>query len=930
MTVQAPERPAAAAPAAPEPSASLAAPQVAPLRICIAAAAATAGAGWMAASLFRGIAPRLTVIAGAILGAGMVALSYRTRRPSLVQYLVAPVAVVVGALLVLPDARGGADLVSLVAEALRGGGLAQPPLPFDPGWRFVLIVLMAMLSAAAASMPIALARPKLAVAFPMPVVLGGALLAPPGGEATNAAVAIGFLLTGLAISYGAELAADGEGGAFERKRLIRGGALLVLLAVAMVAIGQARFLFPTTATDRVVPAQRPTASQVLPDRVLFEVRSNDVGPWRLGVLDSYDGEAWLLPSYDPGRLVDLPDDGSVNLPPATIATDRATSETVFSIGALEGHVLPVPPGAITIGRLGARVQLDPETRALRLPESSLRTGFEYTVVAVAPPSGRELSAAPSPPAWTGAYLEVPEAPNEVVAMLAKAPRNAWDRLQFARAALYRRVIAAGAGHAAEVPPVRVAELLRGTEATPYEITAAEALIARWAGIPARIGYGFYAGERATPTSAVATVRPLHGATWLEAYFEGFGWVPVVGVPPRARSSLSEDEKNPNANVRPSDELALTVHVPIELRSVKLLYVTVRYWTFVALGWLTGLLALWWALPGVFKVLRRMRRARWARAGGPRARISVAYAELRDAAADLGIEATVISPLGFVDALANDDEHAELAWLVTRALWGDLTRDTRDGDAIAAEEMARSVRQRLVRAQPFATRLLAIGSRTSLREPYSAEVPNLWPGWAHHGIRAHRARRRKARAAQRALGALLLLTLGACGGGAPSTRVNTLPTRLAPARIGAITFEREPRAERAYQLAGDASLVAQGRVFSVRDGDTIEASLQAVAFEPGIDARDLDVRRGLLGSIGGGRFTLQRAGAERFYVRDLPEQRILLWFTPDGGSMLLLDARRAFVEADATFGAILRYVQGIEDAPAGPEPLPYDPRRGAGA
>ena len=30
----------------------------------------------------------------------------------------------------------------------------------------------------------------------------------------------------------------------------------------------------------------------------------------------------------------------------------------------------------------------------------------------------------------------------------------------------------------------------GATATPYEIVAAEALLARWAGVPARIGFGF--------------------------------------------------------------------------------------------------------------------------------------------------------------------------------------------------------------------------------------------------------------------------------------------------------------------------------------------------------------------------------------------------------------------------------------------------------
>ena len=68
---------------------------------------------------------------------------------------------------------------------------------------------------------------------------------------------------------------------------------------------------------------------------------------------------------------------------------------------------------------------------------------------------------------------------------------------------------AGAGNPVDVPPVRVAEFLDGKEATPFEITAAEVLLARWAGVPARLGYGYYDPQGA------AEIRPRNGATWLD-------------------------------------------------------------------------------------------------------------------------------------------------------------------------------------------------------------------------------------------------------------------------------------------------------------------------------------------------------------------------------------------------------------------------------
>ena len=53
-------------------------------------------------------------------------------------------------------------------------------------------------------------------------------------------------------------------------------------------------------------------------------------------------------------------------------------------------------------------------------------------------------------------------------------------------------------------------MLAGGEATPYEITAAEVMLARWAGIPARIGFGFSdAPPRGELKSKVTTVPSDH-------------------------------------------------------------------------------------------------------------------------------------------------------------------------------------------------------------------------------------------------------------------------------------------------------------------------------------------------------------------------------------------------------------------------------------
>ncbi|MGH2830923.1 MAG: DUF3488 and transglutaminase-like domain-containing protein, partial [Actinomycetota bacterium] len=727
--------------------------------------------------------------------------------------------------------------------------------------------------AASCSVALSLRRPKLALLTPLPLLAGAAILQPQGAAALSGGVTIALLLAGLAVSYGADLAAGADASAgFERRRLA-GGAVVVLLLVAGVAgVSRAGFLFPDQPRSRVVPPQRPAQPLPQPDRVLFTVESRGSGPWRFGVLDEYDGTGWLLPPFDESRFRAIPADGTLG------AASRATQTATFRIAGLGGHLLPVPASPLKIEGLRVAAQIDPRTGALRLPDERVRDGFTYTIEFLVAPTGRQLSSSAPPSSSMRAFLGVPAPPNEVLALLENAPENLWDRLQFARARFYQKVVAAGAGIPADVPPRRVVEMLGGGEATPWEITAAEALLARWAGVPARIGYGFHRGDRPAG-DAVASIRPKHGATWLEVWFEGYGWVPVVGTPPRARSSLNPGERNENPNVRPSDELALVVHVPVRRQTVRLLYVVVRYWAGIVLPVAATGLLVWWLAPGLLKIARRSRRRRWAARHGPPGRIAASYAELRDVAADLGVSGRAATPLAFADVLAPDEEHQELSWLVTRALWGDLRRDLRDDDAEAAEAMTSSIRRRLLAAQSIPARVAAFASRTSLREPYAPGIPNLWPS-----RRVMLRRRRRRGVAVTACLALSLLASACTAGRAPVAGGRDVPAL--PGSLNGLMLQREPVAEHAYGQAGDESLVHDdGLVYTVRRGDAIEGYVQVARFKAQYSVLDRDVREGVLGSIGAGRFRRVRLGTERVWTKQLPEQRMHLWFTPDGASMI---------------------------------------------
>ncbi|MCU1591895.1 MAG: hypothetical protein JWP11_3151 [Frankiales bacterium] len=882
---------------------------------CGSALLATAAFGWVAGSVFRGFLPRGVGLLGALLGVGIVLLSMRTRRPSIVQYAGAGVAVLVGALLVVPFAQGSADLPSLVVEALRGGGLGQPPVAFDPGWRFLLVVAVALVGQTSAGLALAYGRPRIAAAVVLPFVIGASLLQPPGSELSGTLVALLLLVASMAVSYGADLTADGStSGGFEVRRLARGAAALVALGAVLTGASHVSLLFPPPSAQAVVPPMRPPTPPPAQDRVLFTVTADRPMTWRLGTLDVYRKTAWLTPPYDVSSLIAV--NGAVRatggdtrgpLPSTGGATIR------YRLGDYNGKALPGAADPVAVR--GRGIVYDPRTQSLRTLGTRLPRGTSYDVTVPPVPTGAALSSAGEPPAVVHQFLDAPPPPAEVTALLAQAPANPFARLQFVRRAYFAKVVAAGAGNPVDVPPSRVVEMLQGKEASPYEITAGEALLARWAGVPARIGYGWYGGQ---PTKDARTVeiRPRNGATWLEAYFQGSGWVPIVGTPPRAKSSLRPGQRNNDPSVRPTDELALVVYAPVKLRSIRLAYVLVRYYALRVLP--LGLLALLLLVlyPAVVKAARRVARRRAGRRLGAQGRIAASYAELRDLATDLNIGRPGLSPLELVDRVHDDAEHRELAWLVTRALWGDLARDLQPADVDAAAEMSRSVARRLRQAQPGFARVAAVSSRASLAEPWTRELPTLW---------------RRRRHARLVLVVTLLLVAVVASGVALSQRSTSpvarpirLAGRIAPASVGDVRLVREPKTESAFV----GSLATDGRVFSLRQRDVVQGSLQVTALGSGTDTRSPRVRDQLVAGFAGGRFRPARIGEERIYRLDLPEQTLLLSFSRDGHSYYLMVARKAYGGADSLFAAVLAYARG-ESAQSGVTNVPVpDPRRGS--
>lgn len=927
-------------------------PRVGAGAVCVAAFLSAAAAGLAAGAVFSGMLPKLVGVAAPALGAGMIWLSARSQRPTFVQILVFPAAALAGALLVLPSATGGsANLASLVVEALRAGGVAQPPVPFDPGWRFLLVVALTSLGAAAAALGWALNRPKVAVFLPVPVVFGSFLTQTGDVSVLPTVGAFVLVVAALTVAFGAELAREGATSArFEVRRFARGAGLLLVLVALLGGLTQVGFLFPTAADDRVIPPQRPEAAPPEADRELFVVEADRAVPWRIGVLDVYDGRGWLTPPYTTKRLVDVPESGPIptgsdaeGVPVGPVqAGSGSTLRATFTVSDVRGHLLPAIANPTSAEHEGFSLRYDPRTQSLSLPEQRAAEGMTYTIEAPPSPSGGDLAAAPPPPQQLQPFLAAPPPPPEVSDLIEQAPQgDLFTKLQFVRQQFYAKVVARGAGQSQDVPPERVVELLAGEPGTPFEITAAEALLTRWVGVPSRLGFGYLGGDPLP--GGLRSLRPKHGATWMEAYFQDYGWLPIVGTPPRAQSSLNRDPKNESPSVRPSEDLTLPTYVPVRVSSPRLPYLLVQYWAARTLPYLLLAAVALWLYPGLVKVLRRTRRRRWARVGEPADRIRLAYAEWRDLAHDFNVGHPALTPLEFVHRTDPDPEHSEFAWLVTRCLWGDLARDLRESDVLSAEEMGRSLMSRLRSVQPASSRIVALASRNSLRNPYSDELPNLW--WPADPLR-HRLRRRVTAAARKVLrwpakawsglrarpvpGPALLLIAALLSGcvqdvqlaGAPSA---PLPDRLVPTQLDGLTFEREPSGEEVFEQTGPESLVGTARVYSVRDGDDVIGALQAAAFKKTLAGRQREVRAGVLEGLGGGQFRLQRVGDQLLYVAEQPDQQLFLYFPEQGSYYELFIARRDFARAGEVFLDLLAYQRGESRAEL--LPPPSDPRRG---
>lgn len=710
-----------------------------PARLTFAVAAPTLAAAIMVGGIFEGVSPRVYAALAGLLGvATAVAASRLLRRPPVAYAVMLLGLFAIGLAMLLPDVGDVFAVSERVSEATAQSDLLRPPVPFDPGWHAVVGWIMGIVGFAAAWTAIVVGARSIGLLLPLPIAAVAGISVPDDQQVVSGAIVLVLLAVGLGLLSSQNEIGDDDtvnpGLGYELRRAAKALPLLAVLVLALV-VGrdQLGFLFPDPIID---PAEQPQKPKTRPlseveDRVLFEVRDPVVdgvrieaptGPWRTGVLDVYDGESWRLPPFAASELADVESDGVLDE-----SKKQATAVSV-TVKGLTGLVLPSLPNSSVIKTRGVEIGFDPRSETIRMVNGQVPAGLQYIVAASSIPSVAELDAVPDEvPAELRQFLEMPDPPPAVEALIQQAALEAngdsrWRRFDWLRNYLLAAetgITATGAGTPVDVPPARVEDMLAGSgRGSPFEIVAAQAMFARWMGIPSRIGFGFDGGTN-IGEGEYLEVRPEHGAAWVEVWFGEYGWLPVIGTPQKAEPTVGSDPSTQrfDPNIQPGDEIGAQVYVPVVKPPPSVLGLQIALGALGMVPIALALVAIYFAIPAVQKVWLRRRRRAQALGEGTRARVSVAYSELRDYATDLGYRHPTDTPLMFVDRVMDDEEHRELAWITTRVLWGDLHDDPDPLLATTAEELSKSLRDRLGAAQPASVRFLALISRLSLRDPY---------------------------------------------------------------------------------------------------------------------------------------------------------------------------------------------------------------------
>jgi hypothetical protein len=168
-----------------------------------------------------------------------------------------------------------------------------------------------------------------------------------------------------------------------------------------------------------------------------------------------------------------------------------------------------------------------------------------------------------------------------------------------------------------------------------------------------------------------------------------------------------------------------------------------------------------------------------------------------------------------------------------------------------------------------------------------------------------------------------LGVGACGGGGDDQAGAVTPSRVpddlvAPTYLdeGLLAIENTDEATQdALANARDTTLAADTRIWEIRRGQRLVATLQISTVLPKVDLLDEDVRDRFVGQVIPGQVSRLRTGDVEVFTTSVDDKTTYLWF----GSELfqILQTKDRALEPEALLAAVVSY----QDDKEGWVPLP---------
>lgn len=140
-----------------------------------------------------------------------------------------------------------------------------------------------------------------------------------------------------------------------------------------------------------------------------------------------------------------------------------------------------------------------------------------------------------------------------------------------------------------------------------------------------------------------------------------------------------------------------------------------------------------------------------------------------------------------------------------------------------------------------------------------------------------------------------LLLSACGGGdsavgrADERVIEPLDVDALPAEMLGLSIEREDIEE--ILNATKRPYLQAASLYSLREGDELQATLQIGAFADDAEYAEDSFRRSLLATLGGGSIRELRVGGRPVFLTTGDRQQVAIWFEED--LMVVLSTREEF-------------------------------------